>query len=181
MKLYSRQPIEVANGEIIEMMPPDFLHSLTTRVLDYALSDFVRGKRVGVVLVETAYLLEADERTDGVKGSRVPDVSFVVREKIDAHVAKYGKQGPLRFVPDLAVEIVSLGDDPEELDDKIADYLRYGVRLVWVIDPHKRQARVITPDNPSGRTLSDADTLTGDPVLPGWSALIADLLDAQPN
>src|SRR5262249_9763499 len=103
-------------------------------------------------------------------------VSFVSQERIDAHVDRYGETGPIRLAPDLAIEVISPGDKYSDVDDKVADYLRYGVRLVIVLNPRNRTARNCTPENPGG--LIEHTTLRGDPVLPGWSMPLAELFGA---
>ncbi len=174
---YARQPVEVVDGDMVVMSPPELAHVIIARNLFVSLNDFVSEHQLGEVWPDaTPYLLDADDRADWVRGSRVPDVSFVARERMDAHLARYGTEGPLRLAPDLAVEIVSTHDRYSDLNRKVADYLRYGTRLVWVIDPQVRTVRVVTPDDPGGRILTPDDTLAGDPVLPGWSAPVLDVL-----
>jgi Uma2 family endonuclease len=173
---YARQPVEVVDGDMVVMSPPEFRHVRIAHTLYHLLYAFAGKKKLGSVWIEAPYLLDADDRADWVRGSRVPDVSFVARERMDAHLARYGTEGPLRLAPDLAVEIVSPHDRYSDLNRKVADYLRYGTRLVWVIDPQVRTVRVVTPDDPGGRILTPDDTLAGDPVLPGWSAPVLDVL-----
>jgi Uma2 family endonuclease len=173
---YARQPVEVVDGDMVVMSPPEFRHVRIAHTLYHLLHAFASKKKLGSAWIEAPYLLDADDRADWVRGSRVSDVSFVARERMDAHLARHGTEGPLRLAPDLAVEIVSTHDRYSDLNRKVADYLRYGTRLVWVIDPQVRTVRVVTPDDPGGRILTPDDTLAGDPVLPGWSAPVLDVL-----
>ena len=177
--LYSARPVEIANGEIVGVSPPTMEHVLLAHDLYHLLDQHVRMHRLGRVWIEAPYLLEEDDRADWVRGSRVPDVSYVAQERLDAHLKQHGKSGPMRLRPDLAVEIVSPHDSYSALTQKVADYLRYGVRLVWIIDPQTRTIRVHTPDDPDGHTLREGDTLSGAPVLEGWSLLVAEVLGAQ--
>lgn len=61
---------------------------------------------------------------------RVPDLALLLASS------------PFGGVPDtpplLCVEIVSPDDRMSEMQEKIADYVRMGVRSVWIVDPHKR-------------------------------------------
>lgn len=43
------------------------------------------------------------------------------------------QRGWIKGVPPLAVEYAGIGQDERELQDKIADFLRAGTRLVWVV------------------------------------------------
>jgi Uma2 family endonuclease len=64
---------------------------------------------------------------------------------------------------------------------KRQDYFSVGVRLVWEIDPVGRTVAVYTaPEGPTTRT--EADTLDGGAVLPGFTLPLRDLfaeLDRQ--
>ena len=102
---------------------------------------------------------------------RKPDVSFV---RLDRLPDGRSPIGIFTIRPDLAIEVVSPGDTVYDLDEKLDDYRSAGVPLVWVLHPNRRVVRVSTPDGSSGE-LTEEDTLTGDPVLPGFSVRVADL------
>jgi hypothetical protein len=51
---------------------------------------------------------------------------------------------------------------------KIAEWLSAGTRLVWVIDPERRLARIYRQDG-SESILGEDDALDGEDVLPGFS------------
>ncbi len=55
-----------------------------------------------------------------------------------------------------------------------------GVKLVWVVNPDARNIRIHRPDH-SVTELIGSDTITGESVLPGFSAKVADLLPAKPK
>lgn len=99
---------------------------------------------------------------------RIPDVSFFSRERLPRDKA------PLADVaPDLAVEILSKSNTREEMERKLDDYLRTGVRLVWCVDPETRSVKVY--DAAGGvRELTEADELDGGDVLPGFRLRLAD-------
>lgn len=102
---------------------------------------------------------------------RKPDVAFV----------RYGRfpeeklpPGHAHLAPDLAAEVVSPNDTYEEVDEKIEEYLRAGVRLVWIISPHNHTVRVYRL-NGSSTSLRDNDELDGEDVLPGFRSPVRDL------
>jgi len=100
---------------------------------------------------------------------RIPDVSFISWERYP----KEGKAPIPDLAPDLAVEILSKSNTRKEMERKLDDYLRAGVRLVWYVDPEKRSARVY--DAAGGvRDLTEADELDGGDVLPGFRLSLAD-------
>src|ERR1043165_345196 len=78
---------------------------------------------------------------------RIPDVSFFCWDKLPGRILPFEPIPDL--FPDLAVEVLSENNTPEEMDRKLREYFLAGVRLVWMIDPRKRTAEVYTaPDGP---------------------------------
>lgn len=136
---------------------------LATRLRDYVLR-----RRLGWVMCgDTGFRLDPN-RPNHV---RKPDVAFV-------RFGRLPKEEPSdaydNLAPDLAVEVVSPNDTVLELEEKIDEYLRAGVRLVWVINPDLRTLTVYGPDR-SGAKLRNGDTIDGDPVLPGFRLPLSDL------
>jgi Uma2 family endonuclease len=85
----------------------------------------------------TANLFALPEQRVQVKASRfrVPDVTVFAgkpRERI------------LRTPPFLCIEIVSPEDRASQLQEKIDDYLSFGVPYVWIIDPRLRHGSTYT-------------------------------------
>jgi Uma2 family endonuclease len=73
------------------------------------------------------------------------------------------------------VEVLSESNTPGEMRLKREDYFRAGTRLVWEIDPRQRAVAVFTQVAPAATILAATDTLTGDPVLPGFTLPLTDL------
>jgi Uma2 family endonuclease len=109
---------------------------------------------------------------------RIPDVAFFCWDKLPGRVLP-SKPIP-DLVPDLAVEVLSEGNTPAEMQRKLREYFLAGVRLVWMIDPASRQADVFTsPDVPSA-TLGEKQALDGGDVLPGFKLPLAELFEHLP-
>jgi Uma2 family endonuclease len=109
---------------------------------------------------------------------RIPDLAFVSWDHLP------GRRLPDKalpdLTPDLAVEILSEGNTPGEMDRKLRDYFFSGTRLVWYVDPQRRKVRVYTsPDQKV--ELSERQTLDGDAVLPGFSLPLAQLFARLPK
>ena len=104
---------------------------------------------------------------------RRPDASFIARGRLPG-----GRRpkGHCRVAPDLAVEVVSPNDLYSHLEEKVAEYLGAGVRLVWVIDPPTKTVRVHRADG-STATLHSDDELSGEEVILGFRCRVADLFD----
>jgi len=70
--------------------------------------------------------------------------------------------------PDLAVEVMSPNDSKPEVERKVQEYLRKGVRLVWVVFPRKPAVAVYRPGAPV-EMLGESDALDGGEVVPGFA------------
>ena len=77
-------------------------------------------------------------------------------------------------VPVLAVEILSPSDRHEDVHEKIAEYLRVGVSLVWEVDPDFMTVRVHRP-GADPTMVNRSQVLLGENVLPGFEVPVKDL------
>jgi Uma2 family endonuclease len=102
---------------------------------------------------------------------RKPDVAFVARHRL---TDDRSPDGYFLIRPDLAAEVVSPNDLFEEVADKLADYARAGIPLVWVVSPAARTVTVWRADG-TGYVLDESGTLAAEGVLPGFSCPVADL------
>jgi Uma2 family endonuclease len=102
---------------------------------------------------------------------RIPDIAFIAEERT---MGGKSPKGYWPITPDLAVEIVSPFDQVGDIEAKIADYLRAGVRLVWVVYPGT-QTVVVYRSLTDVRILTAADLLTGAYVIPGFSHPVAEI------
>jgi Uma2 family endonuclease len=83
-------------------------------------------------------------------------------------------KGYLTIPPDLAIEVVSPWQPAEDLEEKRIEYLAVGVRLVWFVYPEARTVYIHRPDGTTAR-LTEADTLSGESVVPGFACRVAEL------
>ena len=125
-----RPDCEYVDGELVERNVGEAEHSL----LQIALGAwfFNNRKRLGI----TPY---TEERVQ-VKATRcrVPDLTVVAGEG--------PRTGIIREPPFLCVEIISPEDRMKQMRERVADYLEFGVRYVWAIDPETNLATVYSPD-----------------------------------
>jgi len=109
---------------------------------------------------------------------RVPDVAFFCWDKLPGRLLP-SKPIP-DLAPDLAVEVLSKSNTPEEMERKLGEYFLAGVRLVWMIDPRKRTAEVYTSPDAPAATLDETQVLDGGNVLPGFKLPLAELFAHLP-
>jgi Uma2 family endonuclease len=100
---------------------------------------------------------------------RIPDTAFISWARYPSRERR--RSGIPPVVPDLVVEVLSAGNTPKEMARKLDEYFRAGVRLVWYVDPKKRNVRVYTARDRSA-LLREDDTLDGGDVLPGFALSI---------
>lgn len=156
---------ELVDGEI-RMSPAGDRHSVVAAQLVALLVGFVKPHRLG-------YVCGADAGFRLPGGNiRSPDASFVAAGRFpdDRVPDDFGD-----LAPDLAVEVVSPGDRPRYVLDKIGEYLEAGVRLVWVIDPRRARA-VVYRSLSEVRELGPDDVLDGEDVLPGLRCVLREIL-----
>ena len=77
--------------------------------------------------------------------------------------------------PDLAVEILSPSDRLASVRRKAAQYLAFGVRSVWILDPRRRRLEQYLAGGGT-RTPEGDNSVVEDPVLPGFRCPLSDLL-----
>ena len=151
---------ELVRGVLVVHEPPGFSHGAIVARLTSVLDDHVRAHGLGLVVAgDAGFKLASDP--DTVRGA---DVAFVQRDRLpDPAPTAFAA-----FAPDLAVEILSPTDRPGETLAKVADWLSAGTRLVWLIDPVRRVARIYRDDG-TELVIGERDTLDGGSVLPGFS------------
>ncbi len=153
--------LEYVGGEIVEVVSNNYSSEVAATVLT-VVSVHVRRNKLGRVTGADGGYIVSGERY-------IPDVAYIslVRQPQPSHEA-YNPNPP-----DLAVEVLSPTDDPANLRIKVVNYLRAGT-TVWVVDPIRKQIEVYVPGE-APQTLTAADTLKGDPALPGFAVPVHDL------
>ena len=104
---------------------------------------------------------------------REPDIAFISVERLPLDVRVRGYS---QVVPDLVVEVVSPNDRPAPVYDKAQMWLRFGARLVLIVDPEARSIMAL-PSEGATRTFTEDDTLDCGDVLPGFSCAVRDIFD----
>jgi Uma2 family endonuclease len=160
---------ELVDGELRTMAPSGGEHGWIAGNAYEFLAKHVRARRLGrTFAAETGFLLARDP--DLV---RAPDAAFVRQERV--HAA--GRvRGYWPGAPDLAVEVISPGDRPAEVANKIRTWLEHGTRMVIAIYPDERLARVHQPGRPA-QERGEVDVLDGGDVVPGWMLAVRELFE----
>ena len=172
-------PGEIVDGVFVPKYPDGVVtgtgmaHGFVAVEIVVLLSAHVKPRRLGRVLAaESATRLR--RAPDLV---RCPDAMFVSTARLPDRIPHGILEGP----PDLAVEVRSPNDRPGAMRRKVADYLDYGVRTVWEVDPEARTIVVHQPGALS-RLMRGDDVLEGGDVLPGFRVVTAEIFaDLDPT
>jgi len=162
-------PCELVEGRIVMMSPTGDEHAAYESNFDEHLKAFVRKHKLGKVRVgEVGIYIHRNPDT-----VRAADVAFISNEQ---YAKRKQKGGYLDVAPELIVEIMSPDDRWSEVKQKLREYFSVGVKLIWVADPSDRTVYVYRSLT-NVRELTEADTLTGEDVLPGFAVPVASLFE----
>jgi Uma2 family endonuclease len=130
---------EYVDGEVIERNSGEKPHSRTQK---YCIGFFLaREKSLGLYCFPEQRIQVKPTRF------RIPDVCVYAGSEPDEAI--------FRTPPFLAIEILSPEDRVGYMQEKIDDYLSFGVAHVWVIDPVRRRGWVHTP----GKSIEALDSV----------------------
>lgn len=174
-RLYDQEgPFEIIDGERIPKMPNIARHSVFIRALFRLLDAFCVVNALGEVFNETTFVLT--HGSSWVKGSRIPDLMFFSAEKWAQYTTETEgwEDKPFVLLPDLVIEVVSPNDLYSDIQSRVNRYLADGIRMVWVVDPRRKQVMVYDGGGHYA-TLGVGDALTGGDVLPGFTTALSEL------
>ena len=95
-----------------------------------------------------------------------PDLSWLSPEQL-AELGPIRSDRAIALCPAFVAEIMSSSDRLPPLQRKMERYIANGALLGWLIDPYHRRVYRYRPGLPV-ETLEDPETISGDPVLPGF-------------
>lgn len=112
---------------------------------------------------------------------RMPDVSFIRWDSVeDPQVIENPAGAFLEVPPDLAVEVLSPSNTQSEMAIKLDEYAKAGVKLVWYVDPERKEVDVYPKGNAKRKkTLGVNDSLDGSDVLPGFSVPVSRIFESR--
>ena len=153
---------ELVDGEIV-VSPAGMRHSEVAINIGGLIWEFLQKNPIGKVYASDVGIAFPNGNV------RSPDVTYVSIAKLPEG------RSPETFgevIPDLAVEVLSPSDSLKELGRKIGEFLENGVPIVWLVDP-ARQTVTVYRSLTETQQLTSKDTITAEPVLPGFSVPIS--------
>ena len=156
---------ELVNGELVDVSGNTPQHNLIRDWFAEELRPLVREHDLGLVITEQEY--DFDGNAHG------PDVSFFGTDKLpllDMH------KRVQRFVPDLAIEIVSERQTFQDLIRKKNRYRQCGTAEVWIVSPESREVYLYS--DRGNRILAAEDELSTE-LLPGFRIRVKQLFETN--
>jgi Uma2 family endonuclease len=159
---------ELVDGQLVEK-PVSVLSSLIAGILYHMMMGHCLANKLGTVFPpETGFQCFPDEPNK----VRKPDISFIRRGRLTRE--QFLEEGFCSVAPDLAAEVLSPNDLIYVVDQKVRDYRRARVSLIWIVNPETRTVKVYRADG--GITeLEEDDELSGEEVFAGFRVLVGDI------
>jgi Uma2 family endonuclease len=156
---------ELVDGELVDVSGNTADHNSLRDLLIVLLRPYVEERKLGKVISEQEF--------DFAGNAHGPDVAFIGAEKLSLID---GRRRVQRFVPDLAIEIVSQNDKFSFLMKKATRYRKSGTKEVWVLDPETRTTFVESEDR---QVILKDDQMFESNQIPGFSIRLAELFDRK--
>ena len=159
---------ELIRGELSEMPSPSFMHMAVTGRIGYLITDFVVERNLGFIYgpEASAYIARGPDTV------RAADYGLIARARLPEVLPERGYI--FGAVPDLVVEVVSPEHRASVVNAKTQMWLAAGVRLVLTIYIETHEIVTHRSDGAIQR-FGIGDTLTCEPVLPGFACPVADI------
>jgi Uma2 family endonuclease len=105
--------------------------------------------------------------------TRSPDASWIELERWNA-LTEEQKASFAPICPDFVIELRSSSDTLSSLQNKMQEYIDNGASLGLLIDRKNRKVHIYRRDR-EPEILDNPDTVSGDPVLPGFVLRMANI------
>jgi len=149
-----------AKGEIIVMSPAGGYSGFQSGQVFGQLNTWALKDGTGVAFdSSTGFLLPNG-------AMRAPDAAWVKLSRL-ATLTRKEKQQFIPLCPDFVIEVASPSDGRSDLREKMEEYRASGLELGWAILPASKEVEVYT--HSKVEVLASPPSLTGDPVLPGFT------------
>ena len=166
---------ELVRGRVELLTPPEEEHRLVVFNLSKALGVYLSEFREGYPVFDLGLIVSWNPDT-----VRFPAISYFIGGEMFAE----GDKSMTDTRPALIVEVMSSNDRRRSLNDRIYEYDRWGVEVLWIVDPIDRAVHIIRPGY-NNKSLRDDEALCGSsvwrhkatakPILPEFKMAVAGL------
>lgn len=163
---------EVVRGEIRDSSPMSKHAKRVANRLKRAVDRYLDDHPIGECAVEVPFHIPLP---DDATRTRIPDWSYVSFARWPADRPDSRTENAWEIVPEVAAEVVSPTDGADDLLAKVREYLRGGVRLVWVFYPQVQEVHAYWHGANTVRVYAADDTLDAGDILPGFQTPVGPL------
>jgi Uma2 family endonuclease len=156
---------ELINGELVPVSGNTPQHNIIRDLLIAILHPIMRRSQLGMVIAEQEF--------DFKGNAHAPDVSFFGPAKQASLNLRKRVQ---RFVPDLAIEIVSESDTFAAVGAKKDRYRKCGVQEVWIVWPDTQEVLVYSD---RGDHILSGEAELSTELIPGFRISVRELFASE--
>ena len=127
---------------------------------------------LNILLIEKGYhktgtlMAEPDIMLTGIQMRR-PDIAYFTREQI-----RLGRINEVDIIPEFAIEVISTNDQIRQVRNKLNEYFKNGVKVVWLVYPNEQEVEVFTSYKQVKICTGD-DICSASPVLPDFEISVS--------
>lgn len=166
MAMGSDARVEIINGELVPKATKGIVHGIIGSNIITAFTCYLHESRSGAIMMGSAtYLMFSS--VDSLRNAFEPSVSYIRNENVPPG---WNPEKPHPGAPDLAIEIVSPTDDPEEVQWKRRTYLQKGTQQVWLVYFRLREVHQYTAEGVKIYSQPE-EQIDVEALLPGMTGL----------
>jgi len=161
----TKPALEYVDGMVRQKVAPKLPHSRLQSKLAEGFNRFAEPRKLAVAFTEL--------RTSYSGRSYVPDATVYAWARVPVDASGILLEDCFE-PPDIAIEILSPGQNATELARRCGWYVEHGVRIALLIEPRRQRVRDFRPGRPA-RTLGVTDSIDFTEILPGFHWPVGDL------
>ncbi len=150
------------DGEVIRFESMKQRHLLIIKTLTRLFAKTTAYQRGGEIVPEQDVMLT------GIQMRR-PDLAYFSIDQIN--ICLSAKEG---LIPAFVIEVVSPTDDAIKVEEKLIEYFKCGVQVVWHVYPENEVVYVYT-SRKNVKICTEDDLCSAQPVLPDFELSVNDL------
>ena len=156
---------ELIAGKPVTLSPPTVEHGTTVLNLSKALAEYVQKEEGGYACFDLGLVIARNPDT-----VYFPAACLYTAGPLFAEADKIVTESH----PSVVIEVASTNDRRRGMEQRTTGWLDWGVRLVWVLDPHARQVYALEKGR-AGQRLNEHQSLFGGMVLSGFKINVGEL------
>jgi Uma2 family endonuclease len=156
---------ELVAGKLVTLSPPTIEHGTAVLNLSKALAEYSQKEQGGYACFELGLMTARNPDT-----VRVPAICFFTSGPTFAEADKVVTETR----PALVVDVASTSDRRRGMEQRVTNWLEWGVRAVWVLDLQAKQVHAVEKGR-AGQRFAEHQSLSGGSVLSGFKFSVGDL------